>query len=195
MSTKNTTSPRKLPDIIAAHDESKKRTLTTNELIISPHKPQSTKVSTSMKKKEKWKQIMEPWATITDNEKGITLNRIAQITRKYDFQFQKTQTLKKENFDLHKISEKDGESKVANILEGLLEKLSDQLMWPINLIPIKNPVILKSGITIDEDIFKKLDKDPFDSTKACDLTIPNLLAKNLKDIINDTKKQMDELSK
>jgi len=51
------------------------------------------------------------------------------------------------------------------ILAKLVQKLNDLMMCPIGYMPIKSPVILKSGVTIDEQIFHQLKIDPYDKRK------------------------------
>jgi hypothetical protein len=74
----------------------------------------------------------------------------------YNSQLDKIAKLEAENLRLKKNDGKDVEKGAAEILESLINKLSEQLICPISMVPMSSPVILKSGSTVDESTFKKL---------------------------------------
>jgi hypothetical protein len=51
------------------------------------------------------------------------------------------------------------------LLSKLLSKISSLFECSISCQPMRNPVILKSGNTIDEEVFNRLRVDPFDKSK------------------------------
>lgn len=59
----------------------------------------------------------------------------------------------------------DTENKATKLLEAILNKLNNLFTWNIMFSEIQNPVILKSGHTVDETTFNRMKKDPYDRTK------------------------------
>jgi hypothetical protein len=102
-------------------------------------------------------------------------------------------SLKNEIKELHSIIGTKVGSESFVILNSLVAKLKAQLECPINYSPIENPVILKSGITVDENTFDKLDRDPFDNTKKCDQKIKNLFFKEIKEITSHACEQISQI--
>jgi len=94
------------------------------------------------------------------------------------------------------LSEKAGLGKlegVTGLFKKMLEKLNTAMECKILCEPLVDPVILKSGNTINGEVFSKIKKDPFDCTKDCKDKIPNLLAKEIAEIIKNTENELQNL--
>jgi len=84
---------------------------------------------------------------------------------------------------------------ISQLFKSTLEQLKIVMECKVILDPLVDPVILKSGNTVSGKVFKDLKKDPFDNTKDCKERIPNLLAKEVIEILKYTKNKLKSLPK
>ena len=76
----------------------------------------------------------------------------------------------------------------SEMYSSLIYKINNILDWPITLDRLVNPIILPSGVTIEEYCFDKLinKKDPYDKNLIVKNKIYNRIAKNINEIIKQS---------
>ena len=78
----------------------------------------------------------------------------------------------------------------CSILYSLITTLNSLFECKITFSTIHTPIILNSGVTVDERIFSQLQRDPFDRTKSWDQKITNLFAKDVRRALAAAERQM-----
>ena len=78
------------------------------------------------------------------------------------------------------------------MLKNTINKIKSLLQWPILLTNISNPSILPSGNTVDKKAAKKLigKKDPFNRLLRVQEVVPNIFAKEIKEIIDKAEEDL-----
>ena len=98
-----------------------------------------------------------------------------------------------ENAILSEVVRNNKNERITKLFESTLEQLNTAMECNILCETLVDPVILKSGNTISGVVFQGLERDPFDNTKDCKERIPNLLAKEVIEIIKNSKKRLQTL--
>jgi len=98
-----------------------------------------------------------------------------------------------ENGILSELIKNNNGDKVTDLFESTLEQLNAAMECKILCEPLVDPVILKSGNTVSGGVLKDFERDPFDNTKDCKERIPNLLAKEVSEIIKNAKDHLSSI--
>jgi hypothetical protein len=93
------------------------------------------------------------------------LEKIKQLEILHDEDTHKILILEAKNLLSSESDKKKVEKGAAKILESVIVQLNELFKCDITYCYINNPVILKSGKTVDEVTFDHLQRDPFDRTK------------------------------
>ena len=92
---------------------------------------------------------------------------------------------------------KGSDSALREVLGSTLLKLKVLFECPITMDTIQSPVILPSGITIDEKALQNLlntnQKDPFDRSQVCKEKITNRFALDVQEIFDNLKRTCDTI--
>ena len=79
----------------------------------------------------------------------------------------------------------------------MLNDLNDLFKCPILNTKMDNPMILPSGNTVDKDTISQIkdDRDPYNKNLKTSNAIPNRLAKQIKEILDGAKQNLDLYNK
>lgn len=87
-------------------------------------------------------------------------------------------------------------TELQNFVNSILQKLENEIQCPLSTGNLKVPVILPSGVTVNESVMSRLirdkERDPYDSKNICSKFIHNKIASKIIDLIKQLKKDKSD---
>ena len=160
------------------------------------------------KKIEELKKSNKELTTSLNNQNAISdlyledCKRLQQEIQQHTDEIKRLKNLQNnDQIDVNKVNEREiifvrqnDEMNLNTYYHDLISQLKILYECPLSLDRLKNPIILPSGFTINEDYFDKLidSKDPYNKEFIVKHKVHNRFANEVKEIVEASEKQMLE---